>query len=258
MNSTHLAGRVALVTGASRGIGRAIAVALADVGADVAVNYASNDAAAEVTAEAVRATGRRVSLHRADVGDPATLEQMVADVEAAIGTVDLLVNNAGVGAQSIGYPTIAEADPTDIARVLDVNFWGALHLCRLLAPGMRDRPRGDVIMISSGAARSARPRMGAYTISKAAMEALGHTLAVEERPYGTRVNIVEPGLVETDMGVGAMRQFLGTDDPEGVAADMPFGMICQPEDIANTVVFLCSDRGRYITNQTIVVNGGGQ
>lgn len=100
--------------------------------------------------------------------------------------------------------------------------------------------------------------MGAYTISKAAFEALAHTVAMEEREHGTRVNIIAPGLVETDMGLGAMRHFRGTDDPAEFAAEMPFGTICQPDDIANAVVFLCSDAARYITNQTIVVNGGGQ
>jgi 3-oxoacyl-[acyl-carrier protein] reductase len=123
-------------------------------------------------------------------------------------------------------------------------------------PQMRAQPRGDVVMVSSFSAQALRVHMGAYSISKAGMEALAYTLAKEEREHGIRVNIVAPGLVDTDMGEGFLGS-VGATDKEAYARNAPFGFICQPQDVANAILYLVSDSGRYVTGQRITVNGGG-
>ncbi|MGD9934651.1 MAG: SDR family NAD(P)-dependent oxidoreductase, partial [Dehalococcoidia bacterium] len=152
---------------------------------------------------------------------------------------------------------IAEMPDSDLQRLLNVHVFGPLHLSRLLVPGMRDLARGDVIMVSSLATQGYGPRMGVYAIAKAGMEAMAYTLAKEERQYGIRVNVVSPGLVETDMGKLLVSFARGVEDIRSLDSASPFGFVCQPEDIANAIVFLCSDEGRYITNQRLTVNGGG-
>jgi 3-oxoacyl-[acyl-carrier protein] reductase len=252
-----LEGRVALVTGGSRGIGAAIALTFARHGADVAVNYNSSKDLADEVCEGVRRLGRRAIAVQADVRDEAACDAMVSRIEAELGTVGILVNNAGVGSASEGQPPIATMADEQLQRLLAAHVFGPLHLCRRIVPGMRDLQRGDVIMISSVAAQGFAPRMGVYGIAKAGMEAMAYTLAKEERAHGIRVNVVAPGLVETDMGRLLMSFMRGVNDLRTLDAGSPFGFVCQPEDIANAVAFLCSDEGRYITNQRLTVNGGG-
>jgi 3-oxoacyl-[acyl-carrier protein] reductase len=250
-------GRTALVTGGSRGIGAAIAVALAQRGADVAINYHSNRDAAEQVAACVRDLGHRAGIYQADVSDWDACQAMAETVERELGPVGILVNNAGIGSVAVGQPPVAEMPDADLQRLLNAHVFGPLHCCRLFVPGMRTLGRGDVIMISSIAAQTYGPRMGVYSIAKSGMEAMAYTLAKEERQHGIRVNIVAPGLVETDMGKRLMSFTRGVEDIRTLDAQMPFGFVCQPEDIANAVAFLCSDEGRYITNQRLTVNGGG-
>jgi 3-oxoacyl-[acyl-carrier protein] reductase len=254
---TGLEGRTALVTGASRGIGAAIARVLAACGADVAINYQSNRAAAEEVAAQVRALGRRAGIYQADVGDFAACKAMVEAALADLGPVSTLVNNAGIGSVAVGQPPIAELEDADLQRLLNAHVFGPLHLCRLLVPQMRTLGRGDVIMISSVAAQVYGPRFGVYAIAKSGMEAMAYTLAKEERQHGIHVNVVAPGLVETDMGKRLVNFRQGVEDIHELDSQSPFGFVCQPEDIANAVAFLCSEEGRYITNQRITVNGGG-
>ncbi len=250
-------GRVALVTGGSRGIGAAVARTLAARGADIAINYHSNRDAAEAVAADVRALGRKAAIYQADVTREDDCAAMAAAVASDLGPVGILVNNAGVGSVSEGQPPIATMADDQLQRLLNAHVFGPLHLCRLLVPGMRDLGRGDVIMVSSVAAQGYGPRMGVYAIAKAGMEAMAYTLAKEERQHGIRVNVVAPGLVETDMGKLLMNFTRGVGDMRQLDPNMPFGFVCQPEDIANAIAFLCSDEGRYITNQRLTVNGGG-
>lgn len=250
-------GRTALVTGGSRGIGAAIAVALAARGADVAINYHSNRDAAEAVAAHVRALGRKAGVYQADVGDAEACERMAEAVGRELGPVGILVNNAGIGSVAVSQPPIAEMSDADLQRLLNAHVFGPLHCCRLFVPPMRALGRGDVIMISSIAAQGYGPRFGVYAIAKAGMEAMAYTLAKEEREHGIRVNVVAPGLVETDMGKRLVSFTRGVEDIRTLDEQQPFGFVCQPEDIANAVAFLCSDEGRYITNQRLTVNGGG-
>jgi NAD(P)-dependent dehydrogenase (short-subunit alcohol dehydrogenase family) len=252
-----LEGRTALVTGASRGIGRAIALRLASDGADVAVNYANSaEAAAEVVGE-IEALGRRAVAYQADVADRAACEAMAAAVIADFGQIDILVNNAGLGSSYVDRPTLTEATYEQYELLLGANLWGPIHMCKALVPHMREAERSDVIMISSVATDNMGARMGLYSIGKAGMEALAHTLAKEEREHGMRVNIVAPGLVDTDMGRKLVTLLPGPDDMRERDASAPFGFVCTPEDIAAAVAYFVSEQGRYVTNQRLAVNGGG-
>jgi len=247
-----LEGRVALVTGGSRGIGRAIALALAEDGADVAVNYRRDEAAAKETVAAIEGLGRRARAYRASVEATDEARAMVEAILAELGPIDILVNNAGIASRG---NTVAKTDPAELERVVRTHALAPHHLCQLVLPGMRGRPRGDIVMISS-AATLHHPAAGApYNMGKAAMEALAFTLAKEVKKFGIRVNVVAPGLVETEMGRRLMKATAGVDDLRTLDAAMPFGRVCQPEDVANAVRWLVSDRASYITCEKINVYG---
>lgn len=250
-----LTGRVALITGASRGIGAATAVMFAEHGADVAINYHSSRDQAEAVAEQVRKLGRRAEVYQGDIRAFDDCERMTSQALADFGRVDILVNNAGIGYETFGTPLLTEIEPADLQQFINYNTLGTLYMCKLIVPQMRALPRGDVVMVSSFSAQAMRVRMGAYSISKAAMEAIAFTLAKEERENGIRVNIVAPGLVDTDMGDGFLDS-VGANKAT-YAKDAPFGFICQPRDVSNAILYLCSEQGRYVTGERITVNGGG-
>jgi len=252
-----LEGRTALVTGGSRGIGRAICLRLANDGADVAINYANNSEAANAVAEEVRALGRHAEVYQADVADEAAVNAMSEQAIKDFGQISILVNNAGIGSSAVDRPTITEATRAQWELLLGANLWGPIHMCRALVPHMRAADRSDVIMISSVASLNMGPRMGLYSVGKVGAEALAHTLAKEEREHGMRVNIVAPGLVDTDMGRKLISLLPGPDDMRERDASSPFGFVCTPADIAAEVAHLVSEDARYVTNQRIYVNGGG-
>ena len=244
---------MALVTGGGRGIGRAISTALASDGMDVAVNYHRDESsAAEVVAE-VEALGRRASAYRASVESLEDLEAMVAAVTADLGAIDVLVNNAGVASRG---RAVADTDPAEPGRLLASHAIGPHHLCRLVLPSMRTRPRGDIVFISSVATDHHAANGAPYTMGKAAMEALAATLAKEERQHGIHVNVVAPGLVDTEMGRRLVKA-VGVTDVRSLDATSPFGRVCRPEDVADVVRFLVSDAAGYVTGQRIRVDGGG-
>lgn len=249
-----LDGRIALVSGGGRGIGAAICMALARDGADVAVNYRRDEEAAREVQRAIEGMGRRARIYQAEVSDWEADVRMGAAVADELGPVDILVNNAGIASRG---QFVADTDPAEMERVLRTHVFGAFYLSKLMLPAMRERPRGDIIMISSSATQGLAAGGAPYNMAKTAMEALAKTLAKEERDNGIRVNVVAPGLVETEMGKRLMRATSGVEDLGAIASTMPFGMVCQPEDIGAMVAFLCSEGGRYVTNQVIYVNGGG-
>jgi NAD(P)-dependent dehydrogenase (short-subunit alcohol dehydrogenase family) len=249
-----LEGRIALVTGASRGVGRGIALALAEDGADVAVNYRREVEAAEEVVEAIRKRGRRAFAYAASIDDADADAAMCEGIARDLGPVSILVNNAGIASRG---RSVADTDPAEMARVVATHAFGAHHLCRLLVPAMREEPRGDVVMISSVATRGMGPNGAPYNMGKAALEALALTLFKEERSHGIRVNIVAPGLVETEMGRRLVRATSGVEDLRDLDATMPFGRVCQPEDVANVVRWLVSDANSYVTGERIYCDGGG-
>jgi NAD(P)-dependent dehydrogenase (short-subunit alcohol dehydrogenase family) len=253
----QLDGRVALVSGGGRGIGRGISELLAAEGAAVAVNYRRDAGSARETVTAIEAAGGVAKMYAAAIDDADEDAAMVDAVLADFGFVDILVCNAGIASR--GLP-VADTDPTEVARLLGTHAIGPHHLCRLVLPSMRQRPRGDIVMVSSVGSRTLMANGAPYGMGKAAMEALAYTLAKEERQYGIHVNVVAPGLVETDMGVRLARAMTGRrdmDDLRSLDDSMPFGRVCQPRDVANVVLWLCSEGASYVTGQRIECDAGG-
>jgi NAD(P)-dependent dehydrogenase (short-subunit alcohol dehydrogenase family) len=250
----QLSGRIALVTGGGRGIGRAVSEQLATAGAVVAVNYRRDADAATDTVAAIEAAGGHARAYAASVDDDVAMAAMVEAITADLGPVDLLVCNAGIASRG---NSVADTDPEEFLRVLHTHAVGAHHACRLVVPGMRSAPRGDVIIISSVATQTYGPNGAPYSMGKAAQEALAYTLAKEEMPNGIHVNIVAPGLVETDMGVRLARARTGRrelEDLRSLDSEYPYGHVCQPEEVAEVVVSLCAMG--YVNGQRIAVDGG--
>lgn len=249
-----LAGRVALISGGGRGIGRAIALGLAEDGADIAVNYRRDEEAARETVGEIEKLGRKAKAYAASVDSWEEDEAMVQAVIGDFGHIDILVNNAGIASRG---NSVADTDPAELERVLRTHAFGSFYLSKLVLPSMREQERGDVIMISSVAAKSLSGNGGPYNMGKAAIEALAQTLYKEERRNNIHVNIVAPGLVETEMGRRLARATRGAKDIRELDAVSPFGRVCQPEDVANAVRYLVSEQAAYVTGQRIQVDGGG-
>ena len=250
----QLDGRVALVTGGGRGIGKGISELLAAEGAAVAVNYRRDEDAALAVVDAITAAGGTARAYQASVDDAEQDARMVENVLADFGYVDLLVNNGGIASRG---NAVADTDPVELARVVATHALGPHHLCRLVLPSMRTRPRGDIVMVSSVATSHHSANGAPYNMGKAALEALAFTLAKEERRHGIHVNVVAPGLVDTDMGERLVKALAGVTDIRTLDASSPFGRVCQPADVANVVLWLCSDGAGYVTGQRIQCDGGG-
>lgn len=252
--SARLDGRVALVTGGSRGIGRAIALALGEQGADIAVNYRRDHQSAQEVADQIRAFGRRAEIYPAAVDVPSEAAALVDSVVRDFGTIGILVNNAGIASRGL---SVADTDPSELDRMLRVHAIAPHRLSQLVIPHLRKQERGDIIMISSIATDRYIENGAPYTMAKAAMEALARTLAKEERRYGIRTNIVAPGLTVTDMGARLATATMGVDDIHQLDSRYPFGRVSTPEDVAAIVAFLVSPANRYANGQRITVDGGG-
>lgn len=246
--------RVALVTGGGRGIGAAISLALAGDGFDVAINYRRDEQSARDTARLVEAQGRRAEVYEASVDDYEADRRMVDAVLADFGYVDTLVHSAGIASRG---QSVVDTDPAEIERVWRTHAFGGFALAQMVVPSMRTRPRGDVVFISSAATKAMGGYSAPYNMAKAAMEALAHTLAKEELRHGIHVNIVAPGLVDTEMGRRLAKAVMGAgDDIHSIDERMPFGHVCSPEEVADVVAWVVSDAARYVNNQYIGVDGG--
>ncbi len=249
-----LEGRVALVTGGGRGIGRAISLGLAQDGAAIAVNYRRDEDAACETVAAIEKAGGKAKAYHASVDSFEEDQAMVEAVVADFGHVDILINNAGIASRG---QSVADTDPAEMERVLRTHAFAPHYLSKLVLPFMREQPRGDIIIISSVAAKQLAGNGAPYNMGKAAAEALAMTLYKEERRHNIHVNIVAPGLVETEMGKRLARATAGVTDIRTLDATSPFGRVCQPEDVAAVVRYLVSDGAGYLTGQRIQVDGGG-
>ena len=230
-----------------------MALELALQGANVAFNYRRDVESARETAAEIEGLGRRVAAKQVDVTDNAAVEAMVSEVTEEFGAVDILVCNAGVASRG---NHLGETDPRDMRRVLDVHLFGSLHFARALLPGMREKSRADVHFISSTSPFRAEAGHGPYATAKACLEALAMSMAKDERRHGVRVNVIAPGLVETEMGERLVKATQGVEDIKEIYPQYPFGRVCQPEDVAKLSAFLASEDGGYISGHVIHLDGG--
>lgn len=246
MFSVDLSGKVALVTGAGRGIGQAIALALAESGAQVAVNDI-DAATAAATASAIGPTAR---VYPADVADPAAVQAMITQIHADLGSLDIVVNNAG-----IEYKTSVLATPVaEWQRTLDVNLSASFYTSQVAGPIMRDAGGGVIVNIASIAGHNIPlPNRSAYVASKAGLIGFTKECAREFAPYNIRVNAVCPGVIETPMTADSRDN---QAQVEKWLADIPQGRLGTPQDVTGLVLFLCSDASAYLTGQAINVDGG--
>ena len=249
MNLFDLTGQVAVITGSSRGIGRAIAERMAEHGARVVVSSRKAEACAAVV-QAITAAGGAAVAIPCNIGRKAEVEALVAGAVAQYGQVDALVCNAAVNPHFGPMADIAD-DAWD--RIMATNIRSNLWLANLVAPGMAARGGGSITIVSSIAGLRGSSNLGAYGVSKAADMQLVRNLAVEWGGQGVRANAIAPGLVRTDFARALW------EDPANLArrnATTPLGRIGEPDEIAGAAVFLAAPAGRFMTGQTIVIDGG--
>jgi 3-oxoacyl-[acyl-carrier protein] reductase len=242
-----LKGKVALVTGGSRGIGRAICVRLAGAGAFVFVNYARNEEAARETLRLIGAAGGEGNLARFDVAQYKEATEVIAGLIQDKGRIDILVNNAGESRDGL----LVRMKELDWDRVIETNLKGAFNCCRAVSYAMMKRRGGRIINLSSIVALSGNAGQANYSASKAGVIGLTKSLARELGPRGICVNAVAPGLIATDM-TSAMTE----EQREKVLEAIPLFRLGTPDDVAGVVLFLASDEAGYITGQVVGVNGG--
>lgn len=248
-NDLQLRGRVALVTGGSRGIGRAIVELLAAWGANVAVNYVKDVEAAEATVNAARGRGVEAFALRADVANPLEADKLVEATIAKFKHIDILVCNAGIW---IGAP-LEEMSEELWDSTIDINLKGTWSVCRAVVPQMKQQKSGKIVIIASTAGQRGEANYSNYAASKGAQIAFTKSLADELGAWQINVNAVAPGWVDTEM----TRHALGdSQERERIARGIPLREIAKPEDIAGPVVFLCSHWARHITGEILNVNGG--
>jgi 3-oxoacyl-[acyl-carrier protein] reductase len=243
---THLQTRVAIVTGASKGIGAAIAARLAQEGTAVVVNYSRGHAAAQAVVETIQASGGQAVAAGADIADPDGIASLFRAAEAAFGGVDILVNNAGI----MDLAPIAEVTDAQFDQMVAVNLGGVFR-------GMREGARqlrqgGRIINFSSSVVGFYQPGYGVYAATKAAVEAMTHVLAKELGPRGITVNAVAPGPVETELFMTGKSEA----QLKAIIGMNPFGRLGQPTDIAGLVAFLAGPDSGWVSGQVIRANGG--
>ena len=243
-----LDGKVALITGSSRGIGRGIALALAAEGADIAVNYRRDAAAAPATVAAIQELGRTAVAVQADVSSWEAVQAMVEETLGRYGHIDIVVANSGVASR---VDSVWDFDLDAYHKVINTNLHGVFYTCKATAKHLVDRRSGSIILISSIGADTCSPFGSPYYISKAGVNALTKCLAKECAPAGVRVNCIAPGLVLTDMG-DRLVQFYG----EGLIDGIPLGRGGLPEDVGKAAAFLASDDASFITGKILRVDGG--
>jgi glucose 1-dehydrogenase len=244
-----LKGKVALITGASRGIGRGCALEMARAGADVAINYHSHGEEAEAVAAQVRDLGRQALVWQADVADRQAVEEMVAAAAQRLGHLDILVCNAYYSKRE----PFLEIGIEGMQRTLDVSLWGAFHVAQLGARQMVRQGRGgSMLFISSVHAFIPVPTALAYNTAKAGMNHMAATIAAELLEHRIRANVIEPGWIDTP----GERKFASEEQIREGGKKLPWGRLGTPEDIGRAATFLCSDAADYITGEVMRVDGG--
>jgi glucose 1-dehydrogenase len=267
-----LQGQTAVISGASLGIGRACAIALGKAGANVVVNYRSHDDQAEEVIQTIRQSGGQAIKFKGDVAQQQSVEQLVAKAVQEFGRLDIAVTNAVYSDRELFY----EADMAGFRRTIDVTMWGAFYLLRASAqqmirqkeaeaateppaqtdlntrPDMHTRQGGAIVLVSSPHAFIPAPRSMAYNMSKAAIEHMGRTAAIELSQFRIRVNTIQPGWTDTP----GERKFASEDTLRTAGAKIPLGRLGTPEEMAEAILFLCDPRQSYLTGATLLVDGG--
>jgi glucose 1-dehydrogenase len=240
---------VAVVTGASRGIGRATALALAQAGARVVLNYRSGHEEAAAAVREIEAAGGQALALAGDVASQDAVEALVATAVERFGRLDIAVSNAAYSDREPFY----EADLAGFRRTVDVTMWGAFHLLRAAARQMiAQGGRGAVVLVSSPHAYVPIPRAMAYNMSKAALDQMARTAAIELAEHRIRVNLVHPGWIDTP----GERKFASEETLARAGAKLPWGRMGRPEEIARGVVFLCDPASDYLTGSALLIDGG--
>ncbi|CEH32031.1 3-oxoacyl-ACP reductase [Aneurinibacillus migulanus] len=242
-----LEGKVALVTGASRGIGRAIALELARQGADVAINYAGNEAAARDVADEIAKLGRRALVVKANVADADEVETMVKQTIDEMGKLDILVNNAGITRDNL----LMRMKEAEFDEVIAINLKGVFNCTKAVTRPMMKARGGRIINISSVVGVMGNAGQANYVAAKAGVIGMTKSVARELASRGITVNAVAPGFIETDM-----TSVLGEDTRESLLGQIPLARLGKPEDIANMVAFVASEKAGYITGQVFHIDGG--
>jgi 3-oxoacyl-[acyl-carrier protein] reductase len=245
--------RVAIVTGASRGIGRAIARGLAEDGFRLVINYRSREKEARLLAEEIRSGGGLVKTVQADLEKPEATPGLVRAALEEFGQIDVLVNNAGTHLPGV---RASEVKTEEWNRVLQVNLTGPFLLMQAVLPSMRARRSGVIVNLSSNVVQRFPALSAPYTASKCGLDALTRVLAKEEGANGIRINSVAPGPIETDM-LRETLDTMGVERSEAFIRSVPLQRPGRPEEIAEMVRFLVSDKAGYITGQVFFINGGG-
>jgi glucose 1-dehydrogenase len=245
--------KVALITGASRGIGRGIALYLAEQGADVVINYRTHPDEAQQVADAIVEMGQRALTWQADVADRGAMADMFAAAIAHFEHLDIAVANAAFSIREL----VVDAKWEHVERVLSVSQFGVFHCCQMAAQQMvqqtrAGRPGGKIVIISSVMEEICRPRSAAYNMAKGAINRLGQTMAAELASHQINVNVINPGWIDTP----GERRFATEDEIRELGPRIPWGRIGTPQDIAQAVAFLCSDEADYVTGATLRVDGG--
>jgi 3-oxoacyl-[acyl-carrier protein] reductase len=246
---SKLANKVAIVTGASKGIGAAIAKSLAAEGAAVIINYASSKEGAEVVVNDIVAAGGKAVAVQGDVSKTADIDRLFAETKSAFGDVDILVNNAGVYA----FGAIEAITEEEFHRQFNTNVLGLLLASQGAVKSFGERG-GSIINISSAVTSVTVPGSAVYTATKAAVDSITQVLSKELGPKNIRVNTINPGMVETEGAHTA--GFIGSDFQKQLESQVPLGRIGQPQDIAPIAVFLASDDSGWLTGETLIASGG--
>ena len=249
MQNIDLKGKVAIVTGASLGIGRETALALGRAGASVVVNYRSSETQAREVVDCITQAGGQAICTKADVADQSAVERLVDSAVENFGRLDIAVSNAAYSDRELFY----QADMEGFRRTVDVTMWGAFYLLRATSQQMiRQGDGGCIVLVSSPHAFIPAPRAMAYNMSKAAIEHMAKTAAIEVAEFGIRINMIQPGWTDTP----GERKFASEETLQSAGAKIPLGRLGTPEEMGEAILFLCSPRNDYMTGATLLLDGG--